>query len=100
MARVRLPFRPEWRASVLSGEKTTTVRTSRYGAPGDEFDVDGVRFKLVAVEPMPLDAARDACWRSEGFASPDAFEAEWARGHPTRGFRPADSVWVHTFRQA
>ena len=52
--RVALPFQPQWRSAVLAGTKTTTVRTKRFGAPGDEFLVEGVAFELVAVEMMPL----------------------------------------------
>lgn len=95
--RVRLPFQPRWRPLVLSGAKTTTVRTKRMGAPGDDFAVEGVLFRLVAVESMPLARARDLVWREEGMASPEEFERAWAENHPTRGFRGADAVWVHRF---
>lgn len=90
----------EWRPLVLSGAKTTTVRTKRYGAPGDEFEVEGARFRLVAVEQRPLAKARDESWRTEGFGSPAEFEAHWARAHPSRGVRAADTVWVHRFERA
>lgn len=95
-----LPFQPRWRPLVLEGAKTTTVRTRRHGAPGDAFEVDGVRFVLVAVEAMPLARARDLVWREEGMASPDEFERVWAENHPSRGFRAGDQVWVHRFRRA
>jgi len=95
--RVHLPFQPSWRAKVLDGSKTTTVRTKRYGAEGDDFEVDGVPFRLTQVEPMALRAARDLVWREEGVASPEEFERVWAENHPTRGFRPDDQVWVHAF---
>lgn len=55
---------------------------------------------MVAVDAMPLGRARDAVWREEGMASPDEFERAWIENHPTRGFRPADTVWVHRFRRA
>lgn len=97
---VALPFQAEWRASVLDGRKTTTVRTRRFGAPGEAFEVDGARFVLTAVEAMPLARARDEVWREEGMASLEEFERVWARNHPARGFRGADSVWVHRFRRA
>jgi len=85
---------------VLDGSKSTTVRTRRFGAVGDTFVVEGVALRLAAVVAMPLARARDECYRSEGFDSPAAFEAEWLANHPTRGWRPADSVWVHTFARA
>ena len=94
-----LPFQPQWRALVLSGAKTTTVRTRRYGAPGDTFEVEGTHFVLDAVEAMPLVRARDTVWREEGMPSPQEFERVWAQNHPTRGFRESDTVWVHRFRR-
>lgn len=96
MPRVDLPFQAAWRAAVLAGSKTTTVRTTRFGAVGDTFLVDGMAFRLVAVDPMPLARARDG-WREEGFDSADAFERAWVENHPTRGFRAGDTVWVHRF---
>lgn len=100
MPAVRLPFQPRWRPLVLDGTKTTTVRTKRYGAPGDAFELDGVPFVLVAVDAMPLARARDLVWREEGMASPEEFEDVWAENHPARGFRGSDAVWVHRFRRA
>ena len=82
---------------MLAGTKTTTVRTRRHGAAGDTFEVEGRAFVLVAVEMMPLAAARDAVWREEGMASPAEFEQVWRENHPTRGFRGEDAVWVHRF---
>lgn len=77
--------------------KTTTVRTRRHGQVGDEFALEGGLFRLVQVEAMPLAAARDAVWRDEGMASPEEFQRVWVENHPTRGFRDADTVWVHRF---
>jgi hypothetical protein len=92
-----LPFQPRWRTLVLAGAKTTTVRTRRYGAVGDAFEVDGVAFRLVEVRAMPLRVARDDGWRDEGMASPEEFERAWAENHPRRGFRGDDQVWLHRF---
>lgn len=98
MAEVALLFQLAWRAAVLAGAKTTTVRTRRYGAAGDTFVLEGVTFRLVAVEAMPLARAHEG-WREEGFDSADAFERGWVENHPTRGWRPGDTVWVHRFER-
>lgn len=98
--RITLPFQARWRPAVLSGEKTTTVRTKRVGSVGDTFEVEGVELTLVAVEMLPLARARDAVWRDEGMASPEEFERVWAENHPQRGFRGEDAVWVHRFERA
>ena len=100
MAHVRIPFQPRWRPLVLSGAKTTTVRTRRYGAPGDEFEVEGARFRLVEVAQTTLAAARDGTWREEGMESPAEFERVWRENHPTRGFDGTHQVWVHRFEPA
>lgn len=94
---IRLPFQETWRDSVRAGVKTTTVRTRRYGDPGDTFEVDGARFVLLEVRALPLGEARDAAWREEGMLSPEAFEATWRANHPHRGFRASDTVWLHRF---
>lgn len=99
MGLVRLPFQERWRPHVASGAKTTTVRTRRYGAEGDTFDLEGARFFLTRVEQMPLSRARDLVWREEGMASPEEFEAVWRENHPSRGFQASDAVWVHWFRR-
>lgn len=93
---IDLPFQERWRAAVIAGTKTTTVRTRRYGAAGDTFEVEGVTFRLLAVDDMPLAAAREG-WHDEGFDSAEAFERAWVENHPTRGFRADDTVWVHRF---
>lgn len=98
VALVPLLFQQRWRPAVLAGTKTTTVRSKRHGAVGDEFEVEGVRFRLVEVRATTLGDARES-WRDEGMTSPDEFEAVWAANHPTRGFRPSDSVWLHRFER-
>lgn len=95
--RVRLPFQPAWRGKVLDGSKTTTVRTKRYGGAGDDFEVEGVAFRLERAEAMALHEARDRFWREEGMISPEEFERVWTENHPTRGLRGDDQVWVHVF---
>ena len=97
---VHLPFQPDWRAAVVSGAKTSTVRTRRFGSAGDAFELEGARFTLLAVDAMVLDAARDTLWREEGMASPQEFERVWIQNHPTRGYRGADQVWAHRFAKA
>ena len=96
---VRLPFQERWRPLVLAGAKTTTVRTRRYGAPGDTFTLEGRAFVLTRVEAMPLARAREL-WREEGMASPEEFEAVWRDNHPARGYQAGHTVWVHWFAPA
>lgn len=97
--RIKLPFQPRWRGSVLDGSKTTTVRSKRYGHPHDDFEIDGAAFRLTAVDGMTLDAARDAVWREEGMTSPEEFTRIWTENHPGRGYRGSDQVWVHRFQR-
>lgn len=82
---------------MLSGTKTTTVRTKRHGSPGDDFVVEGRTFRIEGVKLMPLHEACEKYWREEGMSSAEDFIETWRQNHPTRGFRPADAVWVHRF---
>ena len=97
VALVLLMFQERWRPAVLAGSKTSTVRSKRHGSGGDEFEVDGERFVLTAVEPMTLGDARDLLWREEGMDSPEEFERVWRDNHPRRGFQKSDQVWAHRF---
>ena len=49
MTHIDLKFSPEMAALALAGRKICTLRTTVKGAPGDTFDIDGVRFRLLDV---------------------------------------------------
>jgi hypothetical protein len=87
----------EFRGPILSGRKTVTTRSKKYGEPGDVLDTPFGRVRLVKVEKATLGQVRDILWYQEGVESPEAFERVWASIHPGRGFRPDDVRFVHQF---
>lgn len=92
-----IPFLPEWKEAMLSGRKTCTCRSKKYGEVGDQFTIFGATFELVSVEKKSLEQVRDEYWYQEGCDSRAGFEQVWERIHPDRGFVPSDKRWLHQF---
>ena len=96
---VSIPFQPEFEVSMLSGKKTATTRTKRYGYPGNWFKAFGRVFVLTEVYPTFLDVVTSLHYLEEGFNSPQEFIDLWDRLH--RGVpylkRPGRSVYFHRF---
>lgn len=97
--KINLPFQPEFEASMLSGKKTVTTRTRRFGYPGDLFEAFGRVFVLTEVYPTFLDVVIALHYLEEGFNSPQEFIDLWDRLH--RGVpylkRPGRPVYFHRF---
>jgi hypothetical protein len=89
---------PEWKEKMLTGVKTHTCRSQRYGEPGDQFEVFGATFELVRVWIATLDTVAMRYFDVEGCASPDEFIEVWDKIHPRRRFNPDDVRWLHHFR--
>lgn len=96
---VRIPFLPIFKDTMLSGIKTCTSRTRRYGQPGDKFEAWGEIFEIREIERLLLSTVRDKFYRHEGFTSPDEFVAVWTKLHPIKGFDPESAVYLHSFRK-
>ena len=94
---VKIPFLPQFKNSMLSGQKTVTSRTRRYGQTGDTFQAWGETFELREVALMLLSSARDRYYLQEGFPSSSAFEACWEALHPVKGYDPEQVVFAHSF---
>lgn len=96
---IDIPFLPIWKPLMLSGVKTHTCRSKKYGAPGDRFRKFGATFELVSVDKVPLAIVRDVYWKKEGCTSPEHFTRVWEEIHPGRGLVPSDRRWLHEFRK-
>lgn len=92
-----LPFRPEFKDAVLSGRKTATCRTKRYGDPGDELRTPFGSVRLTAVVERMLWDVAENYFREEGLESSEDFQQVWKKLHPRAGFRPNDIVYLHRF---
>lgn len=97
--KVFIPFQPKFEKSMLSGNKTATTRTTRFGYPGDWFEAFGRVFTLTEVYPTFLDVAISRHYLEEGFNSPQEFIDLWDRLHHGVPYlkRPGRSVYFHRF---
>lgn len=98
--KIHIPFLAEFKDAMLSGRKTMTSRTKRYGEEGDTFNAFGATFKIVNVSQMSLRLIANEYYVDEGCDSDNDFVNIWKRIHPRKGFIPAQMVWVHKFEKA
>ena len=97
--KVNIPFKAEFRDRMLSGQKTCSSRTRRYGVAGDTFVVFGGEFEIVKVEPHILYFVAQKFHYREGFNNPQEFIDAWNKIHPRKGYDPEQLVWAHFFRR-
>jgi hypothetical protein len=96
MSLVKIKFSQEMGEAAISGNKCCTTRSETKGRPGDEFEIDGARFRILDVGPATLGAVRDQFYRLEGCESPEAFVQLWQSLH--RGHFSESKVYqVHFF---
>jgi hypothetical protein len=99
MSEIYIPFMEQFRDVMLTGRKTCTSRTSRYGQPGDTFTAFGVRFMIKKVSREALSNVAYLLHKAEGFEDVKGFVACWEQIHPRRGYRGADRVYLHLFER-
>ncbi len=58
------------RASI-EGRKIMTSRDEEKGKPGDEFEIEGVRFRLIDVLYLTMIEITRVYYRCEGFETPE-----------------------------
>lgn len=95
---VNIPFLPEWKDKMLSGQKTCTSRNKKYGQIGDTFNIYGATFELTNINSEYLFYVATSLFKEEGCTTPNEFIEVWERIHPKKGFVRQQSVWVHHFR--
>ncbi len=96
---VTIPFQPYWFHKILTGLKTCTSRTKRYGRSGDRFSQFGANFTILSVEKHRLYYIANNLYKEEGCDSPEEFKGVWLELHPRKGWVPTQVVWVHFFRK-
>ena len=101
MAEIVIPFQEYFKTAMITGRKTATTRTKRYGYPGDWFPAFGKNFVLTHVYPTFLDIVVDHFYFEEGFDSKNEFIDCWDRLHPSVKFadKPRRLVYLHRFIQ-
>jgi hypothetical protein len=96
MSQIEIPFSREMAIAAIDGRKIATTRSERRGEPGDTFEIEDPRgrmmgfatFRLLDVKTGRLEYIQYKCCRLEGCASPEEFEQVWKslhRGHFTTG---------------
>ena len=102
MATINIPFNKWSRERILSGQKTCTSRSKKYGQESDQFQVihgpnHSTVHNMMMIMQLPLSFVRDFLWHGEGANSPFEFVQIWKEIHPRRGFVEEDLVYVHFF---
>lgn len=97
--KVKIPFLKEFKVPMLSGKKTATSRTKRYGQRGDTFKAFGAMFQIKDVSKMSLGMIANEYYLDEGFISDNEFVQCWRKLHPRKGYVPDQMVWVHIFEK-
>jgi len=95
---IDIPFLPEWEGLMLTGKKTATSRTKRYGLQGDYFEAFGRVFILTDVYRIRLSYVACYHYLEEGCNSDFEFRKIWERLHPRKGFCPDQRVYFHRFK--
>lgn len=97
--KVWIPFQDCWKDKMLTGRKTVTSRTKRYGDIGDTFQCFGAVFRFVDVSKQSLIHVETHLFDLEGCDSPEQFRRVWEQLHPRRGYIDRDRVYVHRFEK-
>lgn len=98
MEKIKIPFLPEWEQLILTGKKSATSRTKRYGYPGDYFEAFGHIYVLTEVYRIPLSYIASYHYLEEGCNSDFEFRKVWERLHPRMGFVFDKKVYLHKFK--
>ena len=95
---ITIPFMADFEKLMLTGQKTATTRTKKYGNGGDLFCAFGRSFKLTKVDKVYLQDVVFTSYKEEGFDSQPEFIECWKKLHPRKGYVPEQEVWFHRFK--
>ncbi len=96
----RLLTHPTLVAAALAGAKTQQRRDGLYAYPNETFELEGVRFVVIAAERQRLGDMTDADARAEGYADFETYKQVILRMHANMTWNDDGLVWVHTFKRA
>ncbi len=94
---IHIPFHSQMIEEILSGRKTITTRSKKYGKVGDSFYADDNRFKcdIIDIIKLPLQEICDKYYKEEGFVNPQDFKNFWLTIH--RKWTPQKKFYLHKF---
>ena len=85
--------------SALKGEKTEQRRDGVYGYPGEQFELEGEKFKITSLTHDRLGDMGEAEAQKEGFEDMESYRSLIIRMHKGMEWDPEHRVWVHRFRR-
>ncbi len=95
----KLVTQPKLVSAAVAGRKTQQRRNGVYAYPGEEFELDGTRFRVTDLKRESLGDMTDASARAEGFPDLETYRNLILRVHPGMTWNDKARVWVHTFEQ-
>ncbi len=96
----RLIRHPRLVQAAIDGTKTEQRRDGVYAWPGENFELEGVRFVCTDLVRQALGEMTDADARAEGYPGLDAYRDLILRMHRGMQWNDDALVWVHRFRRA
>lgn len=82
---------------MLTGKKTMTTRSKKYGDMGDTFEIFGQKFIIKNIVKLRVGVVAYTYYDAEGLNSPEEFIEIWKKIHPMVGFQPDRKYWAHIF---
>lgn len=95
----RLVRHPKLVSAALTGVKTQQRRAGVYAYPGEIFELEGVPFKVTALERQSLGEMTDEDARAEGYPDLESYKELILRMHTGMKWDSSHLVWVHHFQQ-
>ena len=93
----RLIRHPKLIAAAKEGRKTQQRRNGVYAYPGEVFHLDGIQFKMTALQCRNLADMTDSDATAEGYPSLEDYRKMILAMHPGMTWNAEALVWVHCF---
>lgn len=90
---------PKLVEAALAGRKTQQRRNGVYAYPGETFELEGVSFKVTALEHQRLGDMNDSDAQAEGYPALAMYKDLILKMHAGMTWNDDDLVWVHTFEK-
>lgn len=95
----RLVRHPKLVEAALNGQKTQQRRDGIYAYPGEQFELDGVKFISTSLERQKLGDMTDTDAQAEGYPNLEMYKAIILKMHAGMSWNEESLVWVHSFKK-